>query len=402
MEVFNLASQKAVTDISNAVSMRIGRRLIASEIMSIIGFIKNFDYQRINRLKPADAINLIANEYVDKSNIAMQTNNDTPAFQNQLISGDFNNSKFNLRANIEQATESDIYLKAINKLTGNKTLIELINESNKLFLTYGSVNLNTHRVSLDSRNRLLEGDYFSSTTQTYRWALSTTFSPVTQGVAKIYYPIENLLQINVREFSLPIANINTDDLLQYRKVRVQIPELQEQSSFLEIRPFLTSTSNAIYNYHYEFDLINIIGNRAYLKPSIKNSIEMINILTKLDTISMVFRTPFNPVNLLPDRGNWNVIVFNPLFTEFELLTNVDHFLVTGDLVYLNVQQADTTPNQKIEVDLLNRVEGHTVIVISPTVIRVNSPSQFINPFAVEIYYAKRRIFMEIDIVSLRK
>ncbi len=254
--------------------------------------------------------------------------------------------------------------------------------------TFNNITLPRRIIPLDSRNRLLSARGIT-------WNLHSAGHAGRLGDIRIQDTLCEIIQFKICPFWLPVR----DSLVEYYgKVRMSIKELWQSAMITE---FLDPLENipTIYYYHIEFEIQQKINNRLYLVP-ICNTYTFSKPVARLETISLEFRSPFNLIELDPDRGIFNM-TFSTLPLNPTLFTSLDtaHGLSTGDLVYIiNASTSSTNIN-----NLLNRTAGWIVTRINNMefTIELDTSSLIGSESNIIVLYGSKRIILQVEFISLQ-
>ena len=150
----------------------------------------------------------------------------------------------------------------------------------------------------------------------------------------------------------------------YKKISLQIDEFSSMSTLI----------NPNRRYHILFDS-EVVGDRIVMTPpdNDEGRFRFHTPIKTIDTLTLKLRSPFSPLNFLPDRYNVQIsrYAFAP---ETVITTSVPHQIKDGELIYITdfistddiVYSTDWMIKEEIE-----REEGHTITYINDFDFRIN-------------------------------
>jgi hypothetical protein len=245
-------------------------------------------------------------------------------------------------------------------------------------------------ILLDSRYRDTsqdgEGQSFSSMGWNF---LSNTATPSNGGVNSVG-DVQQVVAFSTGDIRLPYQNnvlVNA-----YRRVSMLINEWSGQAYIgQEGRKF-----------HLMFKA-DIDGNMIDCKAlgDGKTTFEFAKPITQLDTITVSFGCPLEPVLFDMDRMHMAVAYTNPV----QLTSPIPHRLQTGDQVYV---MGFSTADPAADVTAINRINDNTgfnCVVTGPTTIEIpeidlSALVAPITPLNVLIYFGSKRIFVPVELTYI--
>jgi hypothetical protein len=282
-------------------------------------------------------------------------------------------------------------MKSLKEFLDPESLEDFIYKSRESenYHTFEDIELSHQTIQLDSRNRLPTGPV-----NEYQWNIHTAGKPGYPGDVKIQDTLQYVIEMQIGSFWLPLS---VDDPINtyYGKIRMLIREFSAQAT--QVTEFLdpVQTDPSMYSYHFEFNIVQQSLNRVLLKP-VNSKFRFRTPMARVETITIVFREPFMPVAIQPDRGIYTVTYGNPtLFT-----TTLSNNLSTGDLVYIINSDSGT-----VAIDaLLNRQKGWIVTRIDNFnfTIQVDTSSLSGTETGVSVYYGSKRTFFELAFTSVEQ
>lgn len=252
--------------------------------------------------------------------------------------------------------------------------------------TFQGITLPHRTIPLDSLNR----DLADTTPNTVKWYLNVAGRAGTVGNIQIQDTLQQVVRIIPSPFWLPVKTP-----LYYNTIRMNIREFWQRA---EVTDYTGSnqTNSQQSGYHFQFNVKAVEPNRVFLVPE---NIEYTfsKPVAEVNSLTLEFRDPFQPVVLEADRGIYTVTYGNP--TVFDLTSGTNNNLSTGDLVYvLNFNSTDSSLN-----DAINTLGGLPITKINPTqfTIAIDTSSLGVGSASdIQVLYGSKRIFLQLRFVSL--
>ena len=223
----------------------------------------------------------------------------------------------------------------------------------------------TAYIFLDSRYRVLDNDGRAS----IRWNFTNNASTI-QGSVNYLGDIQNIVSMRIAPFKLPYT-VQADN--EYKKITMYIQEFSAQS--------IVAHENR--KFHFICDLE---ANDRFIDVKAKRDESDLyvfkNPISRLDTITISFGSPLQPIVLDLDRRNMKTVSYDTVIT-FE--TTDTHNLETGDMVYIS---GFSTANPDYDINLIskvNNVDGISVTYINDSRISIAvdcSSIKFVGPGTV--------------------
>jgi len=281
------------------------------------------------------------------------------------------------------------YLKSLNGTFTPEAIDEIFARSRSSLITFQSVVLPRQVIPLDSRFRHVEHTSIGE----YKWNIHTANDPGRPGDIRMQDTITEVMQMKICPFWIPVAEARHQF---FSKVRMYIKEFKGQS--IQVNEFEDCDIGCVprpHNYHFEFIIDRRERNRIHLTP-ICDTFKFRKPMAQVNTLTVVFRAPFEKIIFDIDRLNFTVSNTNPaLFTTTE-----DHNLATGDLVYIcNFDSVDARINRN-----MNRQQGHFITRISDTEFEIPVDlSSLDGPIEdIEVQFGSKRIITQIELISLEQ
>lgn len=251
--------------------------------------------------------------------------------------------------------------------------------------TYNNIIFPKFILPLDSRNKSLSSGNL-------RWNINYSGNAGQIGDMLIRDNIKEIIKIKTCGFWLPIPDdaILKDTLTQYGKVRMCIQEFFQKAEATE---FLDKHEKnpTLQSYHFEYDIKEWKKNVVYLKPCISEFF-LQKPVARLESITLLFRSPFSTIELPKDRDFFTLIPGNPSVIQ----TNTPHELDTGDLIYIN---QFTSGNNSIDSQM-NSISGHKATRINSTHFSILVNSNSIDSTRGNVIYGSKRIILQLEMTCL--
>ncbi len=252
--------------------------------------------------------------------------------------------------------------------------------------TFQGITLPHRTIPLDSLNR----DLSPGAPNTVKWYLNVAGRPGNVGNIQIQDTLQQVVRIIVSPFWLPVKNP-----LYYSTIRMNIREFWQRA---EVTDYTGSNQTDPHQsgYHFQFKVTDAQPNKVFLVPE-NFDYTFSKPVAEVNSLTLEFRDPFQPVLLSEDRGIYTVTYGNP--TVFDLTSGVNNNLSTGDLVYsLNFNSPDVSLN-----DAINTQNGLNITKITATqfTVPVDTSSLGVGSQTdVQVLYGAKRIFLQLEFVSL--
>jgi hypothetical protein len=205
---------------------------------------------------------------------------------------------------------------------------------------------------LDSKFRNLTTDQ-----SVYRWSVSTTTSVVQGTVNTMAYNVQNIINMQFDQFQIPYVK-SADNV--YRKISLFVQEFSSMAVII----------SASRRYHMLFSS-NIVGNQLELTPN-KNddgTFRFSTPINNLDTLTLIFQSPFSPVVFQKDR--YTVIITPINITESLLTFSEAHGVTDTELVLIEEFTTQNPSVDYIQINEMNKEIGQTVTFLSDTQLIIN-------------------------------
>jgi hypothetical protein len=428
--------------IANSVSGRLNRKLIHGEIDQLVKFIRELPQQQFYQKPLSTAIDRISNLFVNRHRNtlnsyprdtgsvdglarineitddgtvsdylhqeALQTSDNENQYKwtahpdrrgNAVIDRDRVNGLRSSPDNVapHPASQAQMFerlsscVQSIGKVMNPDFIDNLFKRANASLLAaqnFQGIVLPRRTVPLDSLNR----DLADPTSNVIKWYLNVAGRPGSVGNIQIQDTLQQVIRVSVSPFWLPISNPID---LYYSTIRMNIREFWQRAEVTDY--FGSNQSQAIQSgYHFQFKITQVEPNRVFLVPE-NLEYTFSKPVAQIDSLTLEFKNPFQPVVLDTDRGTYTVTYGNP--TLFTLTSGTNNNLSTGDIVYvLNFTSANTSIN-----DQLNSADGLSITKISNTQFTVAVDSSSLGAgtlTGVQVLYGSKRVFLQLEFISL--
>lgn len=209
--------------------------------------------------------------------------------------------------------------------------------------------VNTAYFLLDSRYRILGTDG----TKTIKWGHINSLVRA-QGTYNSVGNIRDIISVKLMKFRLPnVSSVIT----AYGRISTLIHELCPQSFVAhEERRFHFMGDTTIKGNWVEVDPDDFCdGEYKFNKP-----------ITHLDSITLSFGSPLEPITLQRDRLLGTFVYANPTVINFP----EPHNLLTGDIVYATTFTTKNVNSDDVVISQINNDSGQIATVMSPTSISI--------------------------------
>lgn len=232
---------------------------------------------------------------------------------------------------------------------------------------------------LDSKFRNLSTDR-----SVFKWTVLHSANTTQGTVNTLSDQIHNITNVQFDRFQIPYV-ASADNV--YKKISLFIEEFASMSVLI----------NSGRRYHMLFNS-EIIGNQIELTPLINDEGRFrfhtpVNIL---DTITIRFQSPFSPVEFLQDRFDITITSLN--LTQSLLTFNTPHQVADGELVHLENFNTLNPTNDFVQINEINKEEGHIVTFMNNLVLRIDVGLTTITPDPnniVKCFIAARRLIIPL-------
>lgn len=238
---------------------------------------------------------------------------------------------------------------------------------------------------LDSKYRDISKD-----PSVLKWSVQNHTSLQNGTVNTLSDNIHNIILMQFEKFFIPYVP-SADN--QYSKLTLLIQEMDNQSVLL----------NNNRRYHMMFDT-EINANKIECTP-LQNDDGRFRFYTPiniLDTITITFKNPFNPVSFFPDRYDATISPLNPIQSLITFSEN--HLVADGELIEIEGYTTADPVTDYVAIDTVNREEGHIVTFISNTTLRIDvnltTITPTVPPTIITVFIAARRVIIPLRMLYM--
>jgi len=342
---------KFIGDLLDNIRSKLGRILMTPEKQYIVSYLKSVDPRILN--KPPNIVMQILEKEIlekltkmncveDEVNIHDLLKQEIGASNEDVnVSAD---TLSNQQSFTTQVTNNFANAVDIASILGTKSL----DAFKSMFSAGGGVK--TAYLLLDTRYRVLDNDGRNQ----FKWNFSSTSNTI-QGSVNAIGDIENITAMRVAPFKMPY---NTQGDNDYDRITMNIQEFSAQS-------FIAQENR---RFHFMFP--TFVSDRyinMVLPRDIDGEYKFTQPITRLDSITIDFASPLDPLIFDTDRRNMLLTSYGTI-TTFMAADN--HNLETGDLVYIT---NFTTANPNLDtpiISAINNVNGVVATFINATSISI--------------------------------
>lgn len=429
--------------IANRISSNIGRKMQSGEIDQLVKFIRELPQQQFYQKPIGFAIDRISSLFVgrhrntisrdtgsveqlagidgvtDQGTVGdylhqevMQTTDDENQYKwtshserrgNAVIDRDrvagLRSSPDNIapigstdKQQVQLLTQLDRTMRSISQVVNPDFIDHLFKRASSsinAIQNFEGITLPRRTIPLDSLNR----DLADTTPNAIKWYLNVAGRPGNVGNIQIQDTLQQIIRVRASPFWLPLST--NHPYTYYSTIRMNIREFWQRAEVTDY--YGADQTLAVQSgYHFQFKVTQIESNRIFLVPE-NLEYTFSKPVAQIDSLTLEFREPFQPVLLESDRGTYTVTYGSP--TLFTLTSSTNNNISTGDLVYvLNFDSADSAIT-----DELNTSYGLPATRISNTVftLPVDSSSLGVGTLTgVQALYGSKRVFLELEFISL--
>lgn len=257
--------------------------------------------------------------------------------------------------------------------------------------TFQGITLPRREIMFDSRNK----DLSNQDNNTIRWLLNPSGQIGQIGNIHIQDTLQQIIRVKISPFWMPVSDPLNDYYSTYRMAIKEFWQRTDVTEYLDANESIPT----YFGYQFQFKITRRGKDRVYLEPE-NAEYSFSTPVAKLDTLTVLFYSPFKSVQLNSDRGTYSV-AYSVSPTVFTLTNGTNTNLNSGDLVYvLNFTSANAAINNQI-----NTLQGLTVTRISNTVFSVPIDTSALGggpQTGVIVIYGSKRIFFQMNFTSLER
>jgi hypothetical protein len=351
--------------IVNKAEQGMQRHLSGAEVTMISNFIRKLDNDMLLRMSPEKVIASLTASII--SRLARYECEEEPDRTQEFLRGEIGISGETdyVRPTSDisrQKSASDMMREAQTNADGGARMVEVsrmfgfTKASQIQKILNPNALLRTNYILMDTRYRALDNDG----TKYFQWNHINNVTRA-QGSVNTIGTIRDIVAMRVYPFRIPYtAALDTS----YRKVSMLMREFQAQS-------FVAHEGR---RFHFMFDIF-IDGDSIYLKPEDNNDAyyRFNQPVTQIDNISIDFGSPLEEVVFDSDRSlGFASVYWDGIQTQ--ITTQSPHNLLTGYIIYITGFTSLNPLATPTLIAQMNQAQGHNVIVVSPTVLKLSVDS----------------------------
>lgn len=395
-----------ILDVINKTSKYTGKKLLSSEIEGLVRYIQDVDYRLLIGKPRGEMVDILAKNFISQMRVTSGNIVDTHELMKQQIGTIQTYGDESLYTtlqhppyNVTHGTKEDIKegLSGYGEKVRNDDVTPVISNGQASHIPtalensasmFSSATDKYPRIAkqpvqniyllLDSKYRNLSTD-----PSVFQWTVSQSANTTQGSVNTLSDQIHNIINVQFDRFNIPYVG-SADNV--YKKISVFIQEF-------------ASTSVLIHSgrYHMMFDS-EISGNRIQLTPLINDEgrFRFHTPINVLDTITLTFKSPFSSVEFLPDRYNVKISSLNATQSTLEFSEN--HGVADGELVHLEGFTTLSPTADNVQIQTINREQGHVVTFINNLQLRIDvglSTANLDVNNIVDCFIATRRLIIPV-------
>lgn len=348
-------NEQFITQLIINIRKGLGRNLLATEKVYLLQLLKNINPVIFQRKNPDEISSIIVNKVLDE--IASQPCGETEdiniheLLKNEIGVGTEDGGVISSSGDITQITSSFSNQTEISSFLGAKNVMDLLRVVNPTQVS------RTASILLDTRYRILDDEGTTS----FKWNFVNNNNTL-QGTVNAIGDIRDITAIKVFPFKMPYS-AQADN--NYDKITMYIEEFSAQS-------FIGHEDR---KFHFMFD--TKVTDR-WIKLNAKDNnggiFKFKNPITRIETITINFGSPLQPIIFDTDRKNMNIYSYsdvNNIKKTTSIISSSPHNLETGDLVYIsNFVTRNLVLDNKIISDI-NNIYGNIITKISNTIFSID-------------------------------
>lgn len=247
--------------------------------------------------------------------------------------------------------------------------------------------LKKNYIVFDSRYRNQDTDGRSSMSWNF---LSNSASNISGSINSLG-DVKNISAIRVYPFRIPYQDIIFNN--SYKRLTMLINEFSGQA-------FIGQENR---RFHFILDAEED-DNSIKLSPLSNNNglFEFAKTISIIDTLTLTFGMPLEPVIFDIDRGTVTITYSNP--ARFTMTNHVPHSLQTGDQIYFTGFTSNNPTNDYTVINKLNNSHGYNMFAVDNYSFDVNIDLSVvtapINNLIIGVYFGSKRIIIPLEITFL--
>jgi hypothetical protein len=330
--------------IIKSIEKKIQRQITIDEENYIIEEIKNTPKDHFYNYSS----NVIANNVIDNttkyiySNFYKNNNVNTHELLKNIIDPTNNFDK-------PENNDNDVNLRSIFGYTDIATIVKKVNEPIS--------SINSSHMYLDTRYRELDNDG----TTFFSWGHINNLVR-NQGTVNTIGNIRDIISMNIMSYRMPAV---ASAITPYNRIAVTIDEFIPQS-------FVAHEQR---RFHFICKIDSQVGNwLEIISDDFNKGVFKFNKpVTHLDSITIRFGSPLEPIIFDKDRLPGTITYANPTVIDF----SENHNLTTNDIVYIDTFDVNNVPRNITVRSTIKSINGNVATVVNPTQITIPTDSSSI-------------------------
>jgi len=295
-------------------------------------------------------------------------------------------SPFEFREPVPPPPIEEQTLNEIKKITSTlcpESYTDVNRYANMSWVTFNTITLNTHQITLDSRYRYLNpNDPF-----VYTWDLNT--ADTTRALTSLRAPVlQQIVRMEGNKFMISYADVN--ELLS-GVIEIRINELSTKGVVSDI---ITSLSQQTRSYNLHYFVEGIIDDATILITPNPGVFIFNEPITLVNRLTIQFYYPDGILSMPQDFLIAAVVAGNPT-----VFISANHGLSVGDLVSVNMFSSDDS-NLDIAMNAPSGNLVFSVIDVNTFTIDLDSSAAIITSSSVTVYINKYRFVINLKFTCL--
>ena len=403
--VRTILTPESVRNIANYISSTIQRRLNDTEIADLYAYIKSRATQNWTGMAPAKIRENIANTFIEsrftargrerlrddvvdvheilKKHIGTHEqepdyeaadNVDTEGYPIRRVDSSSHGGVSEVKTTIEQITNISGFLGK----TDDSSFLQLVNPQAVLRKNY---------IILDSFYRDTSVDTPGSGITNFQWNFLANSNQNRPGAINSLGNVQQLVSMTCPNIRIPYQNnalVNS-----YKRITMTVNEFSGQSYI--------GQEGRKFHFMFSTELDTNMLECSTLFSSGKSTFEFAKPITQIDTITISFACPLEPLVFDMDRSLMAV----SYQAQARLTSTVPHKLQTGDQVYLRDFTTGNPIADTAIIQAANRIQGYNVFVIDALTVDLPdldlSSVTPIVPYTVQVLFGSKRVFVPLEL-----
>ena len=376
-----------INEVAKQISISIKRKLSKIELEHLVQYIRDLNPSVFNRKTPKELSSILSQNYIKRLNSSRKHYD-----IHEITKGNLKDSvDYIYSTDCGEYSVSDNLSLTFDKDMGDNT--SLRDFSTKIPLKSPSVVTTENDIKkiqpiqniyllLDSKYRNLSTDY-----SVYKWVVNNNSNTTQGSVNTLSSNIKNIINIQFCGIQIPYCP-SADNI--YKKISLFIEEFSSMSIL----------AHPNIRYHMLFDT-KIITNRIDLQPVSNDDgyFRFYKPLNILDSMTIIFRSPFSNITFLKDR--YNVIITPGIITTITF--SEPHNITDGELIHIEEYNTLSNNIDIVQINQINIDTGHIVTYVDNTNLSININTSTVTPDinnSPTVFVASRRILIPLRLEYL--